>query len=222
MWNGSWNRLKVSPTEGFWFVSRNHVLTPLAFRWIIEGHQFEPALPWDLDLKLRIFHIVNLYCRYEAPRDRRPLPNFTPLSHIAVEFMQFCHSSIENVSKKRWFDLGAHLMAHAILEEKDRFPEHLRRLCSWTTNDDELNAYWEVSRGMFLEHMPPPYGTAAPASREELDRIFDVQLLHNRLIGFFEYLMDVLDVPLLVQVEQGQLIGLTHEETQRVIEYCQS
>ncbi|KAJ5306647.1 hypothetical protein PENANT_c003G09149 [Penicillium antarcticum] len=190
------------------------------FHSIIEGHQLEYALPSDLDLKLQIFHIVNSYCRYTPPSDCRHLLNFTPLSHIAVEFMQFCYASIEHVSRTRWFDLGAHIMAHAILEEKDRFPEPLRRLCSWTTDDDELNAYWEVSCGMFLEHIPPPYGTAAPASREELDRIFDVQLLHDRFTGFVEDLMEVLDAPLLVQLEQGQLIGLTREETQRVIEAC--
>ncbi|KAJ5766408.1 uncharacterized protein N7511_004024 [Penicillium nucicola] len=190
------------------------------FRWIIEGHQLEYALPSDLNLKLHIFHIVLSYCHYKPPRDRRPLLNFTPLSHITVEFMRVCHASVEHVSRRRWFDLGAHLMAHAILEEKDRFPEHLRQLCSWRTGDGELDVYWEASRGMILEHIPPPYGTAAPATREELDRLFDVQLLHGRFTQFFEDLMEALDIPLLVQLEQGQLVGLTREETQRVIQHC--
>lgn len=111
-------------------------------------------------------------------------------------------------------------MVHAMLEEQVRFPDQLQRLCNWRTNDSELDIWWEVSRTMFLDYMPPPFGTANPMTREEVDETFPLQWLQHRYVDFFEDLMEVLDAPLLLQLEHGQLEGLTQEETQRVRDYC--
>lgn len=73
---------------------------------------------------------------------------------------------------------------------------------------------------MFLEYMPPPFGTVDPMSREELDEVWPLQWLQHRYVDFFEDLMEVLDAPLLLQLERGQLEGLTQEETQWVRNYC--
>jgi hypothetical protein len=73
---------------------------------------------------------------------------------------------------------------------------------------------------MFLEHVPPPFGTADPMSREELDETFPPEALQDRFVDFFEDFMDILDVPLLLQLEHGQLEGLTREETRQILEYC--
>ncbi|KAJ5372130.1 hypothetical protein N7517_004136 [Penicillium concentricum] len=186
---------------------------------LVLGHHLSGPLPWDLDLKLRIFYLSNLLLHWDPPKDR-DLGHFVPLSDIAVQFMDLCHSAIDNVSRRRWFDLGAHFMVHAMLEEQARFPDQLQRLCNWRTNDDELDIWWEVSRTMFLEHVPPPFGTADPMSREELEKTFPPQFLQNRFVDFFVDFMDILDVPLLLQLEHGQLEGLTREETQQVREYC--
>ncbi|KAJ5816895.1 hypothetical protein N7447_009128 [Penicillium robsamsonii] len=189
------------------------------FHRLVLGHRLEGPLPWDLDLKLRIFYLSNLFLHWDPPTDR-DLSHFVPLSDIAVQFMDLCHSAIDNVSRRRWFDLGAHFMVHAMLEEQARFPDQLQRLCNWRTNDDELDIWWEVSRTMFLEHLPPPFGTADPMSREEVDKTFPPQCLQNRFVDFFVDFMDILDVPLLLQLEHGQLEGMTREETQQVREYC--
>ncbi|KAJ5922665.1 hypothetical protein N7516_010368 [Penicillium verrucosum] len=183
------------------------------------GHRLEGPLPWDLDLKLRIFYLSNQFLHWDPPKDR-DLGHFVPLSDIAVQFMDFCHSAIAHISWARWFDLGAHFMVHAILEEQVRFPDQLHRLCNWRTNDSELDIWWEVSRTMFLEYMPPPFGTADPMSREELDGVWPLQWLQNRYVGFFEDLMEVLDAPLLLQLERGELEGLTREETEWIRNYC--
>ncbi|KAJ5971125.1 uncharacterized protein N7479_001043 [Penicillium vulpinum] len=190
---------QARPTEDIeWFA----LLVEQFHRRLLD-HRLEGPLPWDLDLKLH-----------------RDLGHFVTLSDIAVQFMDFCHSAVANVSRRRWFDLGAHFMVHAMLEEEVRFPEQLNRLCNWRTNDSELDIWWEVSRTMFLEHMPPPFGTADPMSREELSEKFPLQCLQHRYVDFFEDLMEVLDAPLLLQLEQGQLEGLTREQTQQIREYC--
>ncbi|KAG0154771.1 hypothetical protein PDIDSM_341 [Penicillium digitatum] len=183
------------------------------------GHCLDGPLPWDLDFKLRIFYLSNLFLHWHPPKDR-DLGHFVPLSDIAVQFMDFCQSAVAHVSRRRWFDLGAHFMVHAMLEEHVRFPEQLHRLCNWRTNDSDLDIWWEVSRTMFLEYMPPPFGTADLKSREELDEVWPLQWLQHRYVDFCEDLMEVLDAPLLLQLEHGQLEGLTRGETQRVREYC--
>jgi hypothetical protein len=176
-------------------------------------------LPWDLELKLRIFNLTSLFLHWEPPKDRE-LDSFTPLSDIAVQFMDLCYFAVENISNTRWFDLGAHLMVHAMLEEDVHFPDQLHRLCTWTAHDLELDAHWEMSRTSVLKHMPPPHGTAGPVSREELNETFPMDFLQEHFIEFFEDLMEVLDVPVILQLECGRLEGLTREETQRIRDQC--
>ncbi|KAJ5780879.1 hypothetical protein N7457_006039 [Penicillium paradoxum] len=197
-----------------WFVNMVEL-----FQQLIINRTLESPLPWDLDLKLRIFHLTNLFVHWEPPKDRA-LGFFTPLSEIGIQFMDLCHSAIGNVSKSRWFDLGAHLMVHAMLEEDVRFPDQLRRLCAWTVHDNELDAYWEVSRSLVLERMPSPHGTAGPVSREELDEIFPMDFLHQHFVEFFEDLMEVLEVPLILQLERGQVEDLTRDDTRRLRGSC--
>ncbi|CDM32413.1 hypothetical protein DTO013E5_3403 [Penicillium roqueforti] len=182
-------------------------------------HHLESPLPWDLDFKLRIFYMSNLFLHWYPPKDYDMGP-FVPLSDIAVHFLDLCLDAVAHVSRGRWFDLGAHFMVHAMLEEHARFPDQLDALCNWRTNDSELDIWWEVSRNWFLGHMPPPFGTAGPMSQAEINEGFPLQALQHRYVEFFEDLMDVLDVPLLLQLEQGQLEGLTREETRQVREYC--
>ena len=189
------------------------------FRGMIAVHQLESPLPWDLDIKLRIFDLVDLFRFWEPPKDRT-FHTFTPLSEIAIQFMDFCHSASENVSWTRWFDLGAHFMVHTIIEEAERFPEPLRRLCNWKTDNIDIDAHWEVSRTIFLTGMPPPYGTSGPVTQAGLDELFPLCALESEFVGFIEDLMEVLDAPLLVQLEQGQLEGFTREETRRIRDYC--
>jgi hypothetical protein len=186
---------------------------------LIIVHRIEPPLPWDLDIKLGIFDLVDLFRFWEPPKDRT-LTDFTPLSDIAVQFMDFCHSAKENVSWTRWFDLGARFMVHAIIEEAPRFPEPIKRLHDWKKDNIDIDAHWEVSRTTFLTQIPPPYGTAGPVSEENLVEMFPLSDLASEFTGFVEDLMEVLDAPLLVQLEQGQLEGFTAEETQRIRDYC--
>lgn len=195
------------------------IAVAIVFQQLIINQNFEAPLPWDLDIKLRIFHLTNLFLYWEPPKDPE-LGLHTPLSEIAIQFMDLCHSAIDNVSKTRWFDLGAHLMVHAMLEEDLHFPDHLHRLCNWTAHDNELDAYWEVSRNLVLEHIPSPHGTAGPISRAELDETFSMDFLQNHFVEFFEDFMEVLDVPLILQLERGQLEGLSREETQQLRASC--
>ncbi|KAJ5124640.1 uncharacterized protein N7515_008465 [Penicillium bovifimosum] len=198
-----------------WFAD----MVELFHRLLIHRGALESPLPWDLELKLRIFDLASLFLHWEPPKDRE-LDLFTPLSDIAVDFMDLCHSAIDNVSNTRWFDLGAHLMVHAMLEEDVRFPDQLRRLYNWTANDLELDAHWEMSRASVLKHMPPPHGTAGPVSREGLHETFSMDFLQEHFVEFFEDLMEGLDVPVILQLECGQLEGLTREETQRIRDQC--
>lgn len=186
---------------------------------MIAVHQIQPPLPGDLDIKLRIFHVANLFRFWEPPKDPEP-NNFVPLSDIGVKFMNLCRFARDNVSWSRWFDLGARFMVHAMLEESDRFPEAVNKLRDWETKQPLIDAHWEVSRTLFLEHMPAPYGTAGPASREQLDALFPLSELESEFIGFVEDFMNVLDAPILLQLEQGKLDGWTREETQQMREDC--
>ncbi|KAJ5348166.1 uncharacterized protein N7506_001419 [Penicillium brevicompactum] len=189
------------------------------FRGLIALHQIRSPLPWDLDIKLRIFHVVNLFRFWEPPKDHA-LDNFVPLSDIGVKFMNLCRFARDNVSWTRWFDLGARFMIHAIIEEGERLPEPLNKLRNWETKTNPIDAHWEVSRTLFLEHMPSPYGTTGPATREQLDTLFPLSELDSEFIGFVEDFMDILDAPLLLQLEQGQLQGWTPEETRRIRLEC--
>ncbi|CAG7998059.1 unnamed protein product [Penicillium salamii] len=207
----------------------NKEKTPDEVNWLVEAaqnfcgliavHQVESPLPWDLDIKIRIFHLVNLFRAWEPPKDRT-LDTFVPLSEVAMQFMDLCQQASETVSWNRWFDLGARFMTHAILEESTRLPEPLDRLRQWETKNNLIDAHWEVSRTFFLGHIPPPYGTAGPATREELDGLFPLSELESEFTGFVDDFMDVLDAPLLLQLEQGHLEGLTREDTCRIRDHC--
>ncbi|CAG8132707.1 unnamed protein product [Penicillium olsonii] len=192
--------------------------------WLVEAaemHRIESPLPWDLDIKLDIFRLVNLFRAWEPPKDRA-LDSFVPLSEIAIQFMNLCQSAPENVSWTRWFDLGARFMTHAILEESICLPDPLDKLRNWRGRNDLIDAHWEVSRTLFLQHIPPPHGAANPASREELDGLFPLSELETEFASFVEDFMDVLDPPLLLQLEKGQLQGLTREDTRRIRAHCTS
>ncbi|KAJ5366934.1 hypothetical protein N7541_000875 [Penicillium brevicompactum] len=155
-----------------------------------------------------------------SPPKDHALDNFVPLSDIGVKFMNLCRFARDNVSWTRWFDLGARFMIHAIIEEGERLPEPLNKLRNWETKTNPIDAHWEVSRTLFLEHMPSPYGTTGPATREQLDTLFPLSELESEFTGFVEDFMDILDAPLLLQLEQGQLQGWTPEETRRIRLEC--
>ncbi|KAJ5555476.1 hypothetical protein N7535_007914 [Penicillium sp. DV-2018c] len=200
-------------------VERFARMVELSRRLLIHQGALESPLPWDLELKLRIFDLTSLFLHWE-PSQGGELSSFTHLSDIAVQFMDLCHFAVDNVSNTRWFDLGAHLMVHAMLEEDVRFPDRLHRLYNWTANDFELDAHWEMSRTSVLKHLPPPYGTAGPVSREVLNKTFPTDFLQEHFVEFFEDLMEGLDVPVIVQLECSELEGLTREETQRIRDQC--
>lgn len=201
------------------FPPKNHTNGVAVFRGVISSHQIESPLPSDLDIKLGIFEVVNIFRAWESPKD--PLPQkFKPLSEIAIMFMNLCQSASQNVSWTRTLDLGARFLVQAILEEGSQFPEPLQKLSAWKAEDPAINARWEKNRDSHMLIMPPPYGTERQFNREKVEAVFTLTSLQYDFAGFMKDLMEVLDVPLLVQAEQGQLEGFTREETQQILEHC--
>lgn len=201
------------------FRPKNHTNCVAVFRAVIFSHQIESPLPSDLDIKMGIFDVVNFFRAWEPPKD--PLPQkFKPLSEIAIMFMNLCQSASQNVSWTRTLDLGARFLVHAILEEGSQFPEPLQKLSTWKAEDPGINGRWEENRDSHLLIMPPPHGTECQFNREKVDEAFTLASLQHDFAGFMEDLMEVLDVPLLIQAEQGQLEGFTREETQQILEHC--
>ncbi|KAJ5639852.1 uncharacterized protein N7484_007714 [Penicillium longicatenatum] len=182
--------------------------------WLASTH-LETPLPQDLAIKLQLLTVADQLRRYMAqgyqfPRDHLRLPT------IGMAFMDLCSTASAKVSETRWFDTGARFLVQAVLEDqREGSPssEDLPKLCSWTPSEPAQISMWVIARQRYAGVL-----SDASASNKAQSIALQYPLLEFKAVvgTFLRDLMTTLDAPILIQVERGQLDGLSAEETQRL------
>ncbi|KAJ5537926.1 hypothetical protein N7494_007405 [Penicillium frequentans] len=138
------------------------------------------------------------------------------LSTIGLGFMGLCSTASAKVSETRWFDTGARFMVQAVLEgrrEGIQPSEDLHKLCSWTPSEPAQISKWGIARQRYAGEL----SDASAINKAQSVALRYPLLEFKAIVGSFLCdLMTTLDAPILIQVERGQLEGLSPEETQRL------
>jgi hypothetical protein len=195
------------------------VLTLIAFQSLLPRNHPEQPIPLDLDVKLRIFTLARDLWNYPHPQTTIPAgPNTPPLQRIGIDFMRMCSVASHRVSETRWFDVGGRFMIQSALQEvRERVmdPVTLPRFSRWTPNTPEQRSkWWDVREGYAAE---VPESMEDHAAWETLNQQYPFGHFKAIVVEFLFELMTTLDPPILLQLERGQLDGLTSEETQQLM-----
>lgn len=144
-----------------------------------------------------------------------------PLMNIGIEFLKMCAVAVDNVHEKRWFDVGAEFMLQSVLQELregNTHPQALDKFRAWNPSGDELISMWTDYRERRAALIPD--STEDYAAWEALDEQFTFGYFKEMVMTFLFDLMAVLDPPILVQAELGQINGMTPEETEELKQRC--
>ena len=117
----------------------------------------------------------------------------------------------------RWLDLVARLMLQDALEAK-----MVRESASsgypgdpfnWTPTEPGIACRWEPERAKYIGYLQPRAGYTHHDHLENLTREFPIFQLEDMVIRFLTELIATLRSPVLIQLERGELDGLSHAET---------
>ncbi|KAJ5937476.1 hypothetical protein N7454_004776 [Penicillium verhagenii] len=183
------------------------------FRSLLASRHIEVPLPQDLTIKLHLLTVADQLRHYTTEGDSHRASH-ARLPTIGMAFMDLCLTATEKVSETRWFDTGARFIVQALLEnqhEGNQFPEDLSKLCSWAPSQLAQSSKWLSIRQRYdgeISDIRDPYRAKLVAQK------YPFMEFKAIVMNFLRDLMTTLDAPMLLQLERGQLIGLSPEETQ--------
>lgn len=182
---------------------------------MLASTHLETPLPQDLAIKLQLLTVADQLRQYMAQGNQIPGDHMR-LSTIGMGFMGLCSTASAKVSETRWFDTGARFMVQAVLEGRREGiqPSHdLPMLCSWTPSEPAQISKWGIARQRYAGEL----SDASTINKAQSVALKYPLLEFKAIVGtFLRDLMTTLDAPILIQVERGQLEGLSPEETQRL------
>ncbi|KAJ5798217.1 uncharacterized protein N7503_007513 [Penicillium pulvis] len=185
------------------------------FRTLLASTHLETPLPQDLAIKLQLLTVADQLRQYIAQGNQNLVENMR-LSTIGMRFMGLCSTASAKVSETRWFDTGVRFMVQAVLEgrrEEIQPSEDLHKLCSWTPSEPAQISKWEIVRQRYAGEL----SDASQTNKAQSVALKSPLPEFIAIVGtFLRDLMTTLDAPILIQVERGQLEGLSPEETQRL------
>ncbi|KAJ5633024.1 hypothetical protein N7490_009363 [Penicillium lividum] len=185
------------------------------FRSLVASTHPEIPLPQDLHIKLQLLAVADGLRHYGA-QSNQTQEECPRLPAIGVAFMDLCTTAAAKVSETRWFDTGARFMVQAVLEDQrdGRQPsEDMSKLCSWSPSDPALGSKWVNIRQRYASALTD----AIEHHRgQSVTQNYPLSEFKAIAMTFLRDLMMTLDPPIIIQLERGQLSGLSPEETQRL------
>lgn len=235
--------LQMLDTQAFHGTLRKTVLNNAAFRSILPT---DCALPQDLRIKLQLLDLANLiissymqlilYTQSEFKNSAAtngqsqhhlhstPHLNNTSanahLSNIIPKFMDLCTMAKEKVSVARWVDITAQFLMQAAAEEYHRYGngslETFNKCLSWEPKDNSQALAWKQASAKYVDCLKTQRRTLLDVHLETTSSEKSLRRLESTVVDFLLDLMRTLDPPVLVQLERGQLGGLSRAETEQL------
>lgn len=142
------------------------------------------------------------------------------LSNIIPKFMDLCTMAKEKVSVTRWVDITAQFLMQAAAEEYHRYGngslETFNKCLSWEPKDNSQALAWKQASAKYVDCLKSQRRTLLDAHLETTSDEKSLRRLESSVIDFLLDLMRTLDPPVLVQLERGQLGGLSRAETEQL------
>lgn len=202
------------------------------------------SIPDDLRTKLHVFDFMRNFLRYAWPTAQSPssveahsfaghwqvCPKVDDaydrgrppaLREIVTQFILLCNNAHTQINRGMQRRIMARLIMQAALEailvSERRTSEKLDQELLKAV--DNLNTVLMRQVGIDMEdYWSPPMGSTLAVQVESSSREMPLPNIQDAMIDFLSNLIEGLDAPVLVQLERGQLQGLSRAETKQLKE----
>lgn len=141
------------------------------------------------------------------------------LSNTIPKFMDLCTMAKEKVSITRWVDITVQFLMEAAAEEYHRYGngslEAFNKCLCWEPKDNSQALAWKQASAKYVDCLKSQR-TLLDAHLETTSSEKSLHRLEGTVVDFLLDLMKTLDPPVLVQLERGQLGGLSRAETEHL------
>lgn len=200
------------------------------------------ALQVDHSTLERNYHTMLLQLRIPPENQIRDRRKIILLLDIIPEFMALCAIAAPILSDELSMELAAQFMMQASLEQYQIFgnisPEIINEAFAWGANgiDNAVSdaksskrqinspcidaidnaSSWEKKRAEYLNRLQPEGEVSLHVHLQSLSNNFPFFQFEGMIIDFLTHLIEKLEVPVLLQLERGQLGELSFTETEKL------
>ncbi|KAE8399329.1 hypothetical protein BDV37DRAFT_234687 [Aspergillus pseudonomiae] len=185
-------------------------------------------LPDDIQVKVRLFEFANTFrcypdgCITSQARESRlsfsrnwPEENPISLSELAGSFISLCYAVGARLSEATWANTAAQFVMQAAVEEyqKSQSSDSLNKHITWAESQmaNMNQAFIE-----YMSYLQPPDGTSLNVHMRTVSANFPMDKFKCAVFDTLVKIMKVLEPPVLIQLERGQLWGLSRAETKQL------
>ncbi|KAE8148824.1 hypothetical protein BDV25DRAFT_141417 [Aspergillus avenaceus] len=178
----------------------------------------------DVRIKLQLLELVNGFRQY--PFDNRNLNPPSTFSHtnqgksvtlmqMATSFKSLCKTVSTMVSETNWVDIAAQFVIQAVLEKHQApgFTDTQNQRIAWAKETlEQLSGEGQVS-AQYMRYVQPPIGPDHDRLTSSFSEL-PIDRFRWSVFDILRTIMKMLEPPVLIQLERGQLCGLSRAETQ--------
>ncbi|KAE8362969.1 hypothetical protein BDV27DRAFT_130642 [Aspergillus caelatus] len=200
-------------------------------------HAFESFLPHsgllpdDIQVKVQLFKFANALRYYPDTRNtsqaREPRLSSSKywseeksisLSELAGTFITLCYTIGARLSEATWADTAAQFVMQAAVEEyrKSESSASLSKHITWAKNISDQTASKNKAFTDCMSYLQPPDGTSVNVHMRTISAKFPINKFKCAVFDTLVKIMKVLEPPILIQLERGQLWGLSRAETKQL------
>ncbi|KAB8215179.1 hypothetical protein BDV33DRAFT_181349 [Aspergillus novoparasiticus] len=188
-------------------------------------------LPDDIGVKVRLFEFANaLRCYPDARITSRARGTrlscsrywsegkSISLSELAGTFITLCCTVGARLSEATWADTAAQFVMQSAIDEyrKSESPASLSKHITWARKLSVQTAKMNQAFTECISHLQPPDGTPLNVHMRTVSARFPINKFKYSVFDTLVNIMKVLEPPVLLQLERGQLWGLSRTETKQL------
>ncbi|KAE8375329.1 hypothetical protein BDV26DRAFT_268136 [Aspergillus bertholletiae] len=190
-------------------------------------------LPDDFQAKVRLFEFANALRWYPnarvASQIRQPglcssgyWPTEKPisLSELTETFITLCRTIGTRLPEATWGDIAAQFVVQAAVEEyrKSESSASLSKHIAWAKKMSDQTANMNEAFTKCISYLQPPHGASLSVHMRIVSTKFPIDKFKCAVFDTLAKIMKVLEPPVLIQLERGQLWGLSRAETKQLKE----
>ncbi|KAB8199335.1 hypothetical protein BDV34DRAFT_207023 [Aspergillus parasiticus] len=188
-------------------------------------------LPDDIGVKVQLFEFANaLRCYPDARITSRARGTrlscsrywsegkSISLSELAGTFITLCYTVGARLSEATWADTAAQFVMQSAIDEyrKSESPASLSKHITWARKISVQTANMNQAFTECISHLQPPDGTSLNVHMRTVSARFPINKFKYSVFDTVVNIMKVLEPPVLLQLERGQLWGLSRTETKQL------
>ncbi|KJK67647.1 hypothetical protein P875_00109117 [Aspergillus parasiticus SU-1] len=140
------------------------------------------------------------------------------LSELAGTFITLCYTVGARLSEATWADTAAQFVMQSAIDEyrKSESPASLSKHITWARKISVQTANMNQAFTECISHLQPPDGTSLNVHMRTVSARFPINKFKYSVFDTVVNIMKVLEPPVLLQLERGQLWGLSRTETKQL------